>query len=196
MGFELFAILQLERSRYWRLVKLVSPKGKTVKSLFERSRTERFEKAERRARLVNLLFDKFIARIDETGPESELGSKPIDPPNRFFDRLRSTKVEIDQNQPGTEPWRELLERSTFCNWEMFLRNFHEMMPLRFLDERVMCVIGGFGQEGLVGLSQVELKPETKLKAFETSCWSLLLHEESTREKRSMKGMNLRMIFIS
>lgn len=177
---------------------MASPKGKTFKSLFERSRTERFEKAERRARLVNRLLDKFIARMDEAGPESEPGPNPFDPPNLFLDRLRSTKVGMDQNQPGTEPWRELLERSICCKWAMFLRNFHEMIPLRFLEERLRCVIGGFGQERLVGPGKkVELKPETELKAFETSCWSLLLHdEEYAREKRSMKGMNLRMIFIS
>lgn len=82
--------------------------------------------------------------MDENGPISELASNKMVPPNRFLERLTKTRFWMDQNQPGTEPLRELLERSIFCKCDMFLRNFHERVPLRFLDERFISVIGGYG----------------------------------------------------
>lgn len=110
---------------------------------------------------------------------------------------------MDQNQPGMEPRRELLERSIVRKEDMLRRKAHERAPERFLEERLIWVIGGWGQWrlrldlGLGGeMNQEELKPETELKALETSSWSLLLHEHSAKAKRSIQGINLRRISIS
>ncbi|KAF5944548.1 hypothetical protein HYC85_018625 [Camellia sinensis] len=104
---------------------------------------------------------------------------------------------MNQNQPGTEPWRELLERSIEFNWERLLRKFHERVPERFLDERFRDVIGGFGQLVLGGLNNIEgLKPETELKALEISCWSVVLHEDSPNVRSDVMRMRMSLRMIS
>ena len=74
---------------------------------------------------------------------------------------------MDQSQPGTEPFKAFLDRSRVCNWDMFLRNFQVMIPLRFMDERLSSLIGGLEQLEPSCLNQETLKPETDLKALET-----------------------------
>lgn len=111
MGFKFPEMLHLEISRCWSLVKLVNPKGKILRSLCEISRLVRFGKRERLPKFVNLFWDKLRTLIDEDGPKFELFLNPMVPPSLFLERLSSTKVGMDQNQPGTEPLRELLERS-------------------------------------------------------------------------------------
>lgn len=198
-GFILPEILQLEMSRCRSLLRLANPDGKILKSLLETSRTISLENWESLTKFVNLLLERLRTWTDGKEPFLEVSSKPMVPPNLFLDRLTCVKLWVDQNQPGTEPLRELLERSIECNSDMFLKNFHDMMPLRFLEDKFNSLIGVEGLEQLrfVGLSQEMLKVETELKAFETSSWSLLLHVDcarTTNDNENRNG-NLKKIFI-
>lgn len=114
------------------------------------------------------------------------------PPNWFFDKLTRTKLGLDQNEPGTDPSSEFPERSRVCNCDMFLRNFHEMVPLRFLEERLISVIEAFEQ------FQGVLNPKTDWKAFDTSTWSVLLHEDSTSaiSEKAIKNLQKSFIFFA
>ena len=53
-----------------------------------------------------------------------------------------------------------------------MRNLHERVPERFLDERLISEIGGFEQ-----LNQEELKFEREVKALEMRRWYVLLQFE-------------------
>ena len=120
------------------------------------------------------------------------------PPNWFFDKLTRTKLGLDQNEPFTDPFSEFPERSRVCNCDMFLRNFHEMDPLRFLEERFMFVIGEFEQFPSATWNQERLNPETDLKAFSTSSRSVLLHEDSTSaiSEKAIKNPQKSFIFFA
>lgn len=65
------------------------------------------------------------------------------------------------------------------------------MPVRFLEERFICVIGGFVQLKSGNLNQEELKPETEAKALVTSSWSLVLHEDSTNMRNGIMNMSFK-----
>lgn len=58
MGFGFPEILQLEMSRCCSLDKLVKPEGKSLRSLYEISRTVRFGKGGKRAKLVKRLEER------------------------------------------------------------------------------------------------------------------------------------------
>lgn len=71
---------------------------------------------------------------------------------------------------------------------MFLRNLHERIPVRFLDDRSIWLIGGFLQLEWGGdLNQVELKLETELKALVISCRSVVLHDDNGVDNDSAKA---------
>jgi len=183
-------MLQLEMFRDSSLVKLANPEGKEPKSLWEISITSRFPKPESLSKLVNLLVERLSTLsidIDEA-----LIPDPTLPPSPFLERLTSRRLFIDQNQAGTRPWSELLERSIMCSWDMFLRYFQEMLPLKFLEGSLISVIEGWEQfeAGPECWNQERLKPETELKAFETSSWSVLLHVDSTNTNSEKTNKNL------
>lgn len=123
---------------------------------------------------MNLLLDKLRTRIDEIKLLPNPGSNPIAPPNWVFDKLISNKLLINQTEPGTEPLRALLERSIFCKWVKFLRNFHEKVPLRLFEERLSSVNWGFDDEQFWGMNSDELKLEIEVKALEMSKYSVFV----------------------
>ena len=200
MSFTLPEILQLEMLRDSSLVSLLNPDGKVVKLLWDRSRFVRFGKPERLTKFVNLLFERLSTWIDENEPFPEVGSNPwlwMLPPSLLLDKLTRTKLELDQKKPGTDPFSEFPERSRVCNFDMLLRNFHEIVPLKFVEESFISVIWDFEQlKFFVSWNQEGLNPVTDLKAFETSSWSVLLHEDSTSATSKKTIKNLQKIFIS
>ena len=105
----------------------------------------------------------------------------------FLDKLTTFKVEIFHNQLGTWPCREFPERSRSCSFDMFFRNTHEIVPLRFLEERLTEIIREFEQFKDVWNEEM-LNPGTNLKAFERSFWSVLvlLHEDSARTSKERR----------
>lgn len=101
---------------------------------------------------------------------------------------------------GTEPVRELLERSIFRSCVIFFMNFHETVPLRFLEESCISEIGGVVQlEREVLKNQEMLKPETEAKALARRAWSELLQadvDDSARKtSEEMKSMNMKRTFM-
>lgn len=187
MGLRLPEIPHPEMSRCSSLVRFPSPDGRVPKWLFERSRTVRFGKPEMRAKLVNRFLERFTSWTEEFLVPA--GSNRRLPPKRFVERLTLSKDGRVQSQPGTEPLREFLERSRVCNSDMFLRNFHAMIPVRFLDERLSSLIGLFEQ--FRSWNQERLKPETDLKTLESSSWSGLSHTDDEEEADSANIDNSR-----
>lgn len=75
---------------------------------------------------------------------------------------------------------------------MFLRYFHEIVPLRFLEERCNSEI-----EQLLKNHEM-LKPETEANALARRAWSellLLLHvdDDSDRERSDKRSKSLNMV---
>lgn len=93
---------------------------------------------------------------------------------------------MDQNQLGTEPCKELWETSIDCNRDMFLRNLHEIIPLRLCEERLISLIDEFEQLE-VRKNQEELNPVTELNACFTNSCSVLLHVDSTNTNREIRS---------
>lgn len=137
-------------------------------SLLERSRTLRFEKPERFTELVK----RFPERSRVWTGDGRFLEPMMRPPRWFPARLTSERAGRDQSQRGTEPRRELRERLMLCSRDMFLRNFHETVPLRFFAGRTMLLIVQFveedeeneAEEPLVK-NQEMLNPETRLNAL-------------------------------
>lgn len=134
--------------------------------------------------------ERSIFRTGEDSSNPGLG-RPTAPPSRFFDRLISAKLGRNHSAEGTEPVRRLPERSNVRRRVMFLRYFHEMAPLRFLEERRISE-----KEQLN--SEEALKPETEANALRRSAWSEeLLHvEDSDRERRETRSRNLKSMVLS
>lgn len=86
--------------------------------------------------LVNRLYERFSFLTDEK-TEPFTGITRIEPPNRFRERSTETRPGLDQSQVGTEPSRELLERSRTCKCVRFRNEVHETVPFSFLDGRTM-----------------------------------------------------------
>lgn len=101
MALMLPEMLQLEILSDSNFVNVLNPEGKEPRLLRERSRTRKFGKPESLPKLVNLLVERFSTLIEEKEAFPELGSNPIVPPILFSARLTSSKLCIDQNQPGT-----------------------------------------------------------------------------------------------
>jgi len=82
------------------------------------------------------------------------------PPNLFWERFTTNKVELVHNQFGTCPCRKFPDRSRTSNLDMFLRYFHEMLPLRFLNERLSPLITSAFEQLEALWNQEELNPDT------------------------------------
>ena len=84
------------------------------------------------------------------------------------------------------------ERSKERRWEMFVRCFHEMAPVRFLEERLM-----WEMEQVVLKNQEGLKPETEANALARRARSevLVQVDDSDRERREMRSSSLSIILI-
>lgn len=142
-----------------------------------------------------------IFRTGEDFSKPGLG-RPVAPPSRFLERLISARLGRSHSEGGTEPVKELLERSIVRSTVMFLRNFHEIVPVRFLDERCISEIGGVEQLGWDLLRNQEmLKPVTEANALARRARSELLQlfelfdDDSARKRSEMRRVNLKWVFM-
>lgn len=142
-------------------------------------------------KFLNLLKERSIFWSGEELSKAGLG-RPAAPPRRLLERLIWVKLGRSHREGGTEPVRRLPERSKVRRWVMFVRCFHEIAPVRFLEERLM-----WEMEQVVLKNQEGLKPETEANALARRARSEVLGQvdDSDRERREMRSISLSIILI-